>query len=380
MSSSARPALSRFWIALCFATALIGALPPAQAADAQGSPAAQQHRGPAVWIEEYWDVKPGRLDDFVRTYRKEVYSITRRMHGYRGYTVLTNIPDANGQPRAGRNHTAMLSPHYGIHLQGKILTERSIDVGVLLRQTHNVVVIHHLQDWADARAFRQGMAALYAREHGGQSLWDHLAVTLFPLANNYWETDYRMIETGLSIPAARPGRDADGLDLEPHPSNTGWFKEYFDVLPKDVDRFLDVYRHNTLAVMKPLPGYQGVSFVTNLPPGAEEAKRSKYRGERLGGPDSFYVHRPGVMMDGVIRTDTSINYSMLFRKTFTIITYYQLPWKVKMMQGMQKNFERTNPGQDRIKYITKVFFPLVQNHWDMWYRAIETSFVPTDSQ
>ena len=34
----------------------------------------------------------------------------------------------------------------------------------------------------------------------------------------------------------------------------------------------------------------------------------------------------------------------------------------------------THPGQGRIKYITKVFFPLAQNHWDMRYRAIETSF------
>ena len=32
-------------------------------------------------------------------------------------------------------------------------------------------------------------------------------------------------------------------------------------------------------------------------------------------------------------------------------------------------------GQDRIAHVTKVFFPLSQNHWDMFYRAIETSFV-----
>ncbi|MEX2123985.1 MAG: hypothetical protein WD795_08835 [Woeseia sp.] len=122
------------------------------------------------------------------------------------------------------------------------------------------------------------MEELYAKEHDGRNLWGHLSETVFVLANNYWETSFRMIETGLDIPPARPGNDADGLDLEPRPSSTGWFKEYFDVLPKGMDKFLDVYRNNTLAVMKSLAGYEGVTFVTTLPPGKAEATRSKYRG------------------------------------------------------------------------------------------------------
>jgi hypothetical protein len=48
-----------------------------------------------------------------------------------------------------------------------------------------------------------------------------------------------------------------------------------------------------------------------------------------------------------------------------------------MLEEMQKNFEIDHPGEDRLKYITKVFFPLANNHWDMHYRAIETSFAPT---
>jgi hypothetical protein len=336
--------------------------------------ASLQHAGPAVWIEEYWEVKPERFDDFVRAYRSEVYSITRRIEGYRGYTFLTNLQDEQGVPRTGKDQ--MISDHYGIHLQGKVLTEQVVDLGQLLRRTHNVIIIHHLQDWSDARSFRRSMEELYAKEHGGSNLWDHLSETVFVLANNSWETSFRMIETGLDIPPARPGKDADGLDLEPRPSSTGWFKEYFDVLPEDMEQFLDVYRNNTLAVMKPLSGYEGVSFVTTLPPGEAEAARSKYRGDTLGGPDGFFVSQPGVMMGGTVRTDTAINYSSLFHNTFTMITYYQLPWNVPMMEGMQMNYDKEHPGEDRLKHITKVFFPLAQNHWDMWYRAIETSFVP----
>ena len=347
-------------------------------AAAEPTAASLQHAGPAVWIEEYWDVKPARFDDFLRAYRSEVYSITRRISGYRGYTFYTNLPDDDGHPRAGRTPNSMLTSHYGVHLQGNMLTEYAIDVGNLLRRTHNVVIVHHLKDWSHARSFRRNMEELYAQEHDGQNLWDHLAETVFALANNYWETTFRMIETGLEAPTGNRGNDADGLDLEPRPSPVGWFKEYWEVRPEDLEEFLDVYRNNTLAVMKPLPGYEGVTLVTTLPPGTDEAERTKYQGEMLGGPDSFYMPQPGVMMGGTVRTNTAINYSMMFRNTFTLITYFQVPWDVPMLQLMQQNYELTNPGQDRLKHITKIFFPLAQNHWDMRYRAIETSFVPLE--
>lgn len=367
-----RPAARRAAIVWSVLSVWMGLLSAAGAAEPTA--ASLQHVGPAVWIEEYWDVKPERFDDFREAYRSEIYSITRRIEGYRGYTFLTNLQDEHGRPRVGRDE--MITGHYGVHLQGKLLTEQIADVGQLLRRTHNVIIVHHLQDWSDARSFRRRMEELYAKEHGGRNLWDHLSGTVFALADNYWETSFRMIETGLAIPPARPGNDADGLDLEPRPSSTGWFKEYFHVLPEDLDEFLDVYRNNTLAVMKPLQGYEGVTFVTTLPPGEAEAARSGYRAEALGGAESFYVPQPGVMMGGTVRTDTAINYSTLFRDTFTIITYYQLPWNVPMLEEMQRNFEKTNPGEDRLEHITKVFFPLAQNHWDMWYRAVETSFVP----
>lgn len=348
-------------------------LPAALAADSSGPPGSEMHRGPAAWIEEYWDVKPEHFDEFVRSYRSEVYALARRIPGYRGYTFLTNLQEAPGRPNKG-NTDKMIIKHYGIHLQGRILTERVIDLGNLLRQTHNVVIVHHFQDWTAADSFRARMDALYAREHGGEIFADRLAKTVYPLANNMWVTPFRLVETGFKPAVGRPGKDSDGLDLEPHASNKGWYKEYFDVLPKDLDKFLDVYRNNTYAQMKGLPGYEGVAFVTNLAPGKAEAARTHYHGELLGGPDSFYVPQPGVMMDGSIRTDTSINYSMLFRNTFSVITYYTLDWGVDMMGGMAKQFARTNPGEDRIKRVTRVFFPLAQNHWDMWYRGIETSF------
>ena len=336
--------------------------------------------GPAVWIEEYWDVKTEKFDEFVLAYKRDVYSISRRVPGYRGYTFLTNLPDENGFPRPYRKPDEMLTGHYAIQLQGKILTEQLVDIGKLMTRTHNVIVVHHLQNWANAQTFRENLERIYADEHNGEKYSEALAKSLYPLANNYWETTFRLIETGLPMEPEMTanGLDADGYNLEPHTTKDGWYKEYFDVNAEDLDAFLDAYKSNTLVVMKPIPGYRGVTIVTTLPPTPDEAKRTKYNGQTLGGPSEFYVPQPGVMMGGTVRTDTSINYSLLFKPTFTIITYYNFPWTgTNMLEEMSKNFQRDHPGEDRIKRITEVLFPHVQNHWDMHYRAIESSFVPT---
>jgi len=367
------PASLALWIGILTALLCSGV---ALAAEVTGMRA-----GPAVWIEEYWDVKPDQFDRFVAAYRNEVYSISRRVAGYRGYTFMTNLPDEDGHPPAPRDPERMLTPHYGVHLQGETLVKQAIDIGKLLRQTHNVVVAHHLQSWSDAEAFRQNMARTYAEEHDGASYTEHLAETLYPLANNYWETTFRLIETGLkySEEMHSGGADADGYNLEPHPTATGWFKEYFDITAEDMDAFLNAYKNNTLVVMSPIPGYEGVTLLTTLPPDAEEAARTGYAGQVLGGPAEFYVPQPGVMMGGSVRTDTAINYSALFKPTFTLITYYQFPWGAPMLEPMQANFERDHPGKDRLEHITRVLFPHAQNHWDMHYRAIETSFVPSSA-
>ena len=101
---------------------------------------------------------------------------------------MTKIPGADGFPAVPRRQDDMFTSHYGVHLQGKILTERSIDIGNLWLRTHNFVVVHSLQTWADADAFRRNLDAAWAKAHGGEKLADHLAKTVFPLANNYWET------------------------------------------------------------------------------------------------------------------------------------------------------------------------------------------------
>ena len=356
-------------------TILLSAFSPAFAQSAGGE--SGMRAGPAVWIEEYWDVKPEKLEEFFRTYKAELYPLARKLPGYRGYTVLTNV-QKDGFPPDVRNPNALFLPHYGIQINQKVLTEQAIDLGLMMRRTHNVIVVHYFRNWSDADAFRPGLDEAWATRNGGGKLADHLAKSLYPLANNMWETRFRLIETGLEFkPQQRRGSDADGLDLEPQPPTTGWYKEYFDVPAHQLDEFVKVYKENTLKVMAPIEGYEGVSLVTTLPPTGAEAGRTKYTNQTLGGPADFLVPTPGVMMNGTIRTDTSVNYSALFKPTFTVITYYQFPKGVSMLAEMQKNWNKDHPGEDRIKHITKVFFTLSRNHWDMWYRPIESSFAPT---
>lgn len=333
--------------------------------------------GPAAWIEEYWDVMPGKVDEFVKAYREEVYSLARKVPGYRGYTVLTNIPDPQHPERPNLFGERMFVPHYGVHLDGEKFTGRVVNIGNLLRRTHNIVIAHSLQTWEDAENFRPSMEKIFASKHPGQQLAEHLSQTLYPLAANYWEERYHLMVTGLPVDpgTASGGEDADGLNLEPQPSEASWFKEYFQVDADKLDDFLKAY-NETYAVLRDIPGYRGVTIVTNMPPKGADARRTKYKNQPLGASKELYTPMPGVMIDGAVRTDTAINFGSFFRDTFTLITYFELPWDVPLRDAMQKNWEAMGNSGDRHARVTEVLFPHARNHWDMQYRAIETSLVP----
>lgn len=337
--------------------------------------------GPAAWIEEYWQVKPERFEEFVAVYRRDVYAHMRKIPGYRGYNMITTFPDEGGFPNPNDpRYKNLTTPHYAIQLDGKVLTKRLFDIGNIMRQTHNVVIAHSLQTWADADKFRAAYAKNFAAANNGADVNEHLAKTLYPLANNMWISNFRLAVTGEAMPtgSAAMGNDADGLNLEPRPSKAFWGKEYFDVDAKSLKAFLDAYEGNTYQVMRMIPGYKGVTVVMNLPPSPAEARISRYNNQPLGTFDSFYVPQQGVLMDGEIRTNISFNYSKMFNPSFTLITYFQVPQGIELMKEMQANYDKLNPGGgDRIELITKVLFPHVRNHWDMFYRAVETSFVPT---
>ena len=76
------------------------------------------------------------------------------------------------------------------------------------------------------------------------------------------------------------------------------------------------------------------------------------------------------------RTDTAINFGTFFRDTFTLITYFELPWDINLREAMQKSWEALGNRGNRHARVTEVLFPHARNHWDMQYRAIETSLVP----
>ncbi len=333
--------------------------------------------GPAAWVEEYWDVMPDKVDEFVKTYRDEVYSLARKVPGYRGYTVLTNIPDAEHPKRPNLFGERMFVPHYGVHLEGKTFTGRVVNVGNVLRRTHNIVIVHSLQTWEDADKFRPNMQKEFASRNPGKKLDEHMSRTVYPLAANFWEESFHLITTGLPVKdgTASGGQDADGLNLDPYPSDTAWFKEYFQVDADKLDDFLKAY-NETYAVMRDIPGYRGVTIVSTLPPKGADARRAKYKNQPLGAAKDLYVPKPGVVMDGTVRTDMSINFGSFFRDTYTIITYYEVPWDARLLEVMQKNWESMGNSGDRLARVTKTLFPHARNHWDMQYRALETSLVP----
>ena len=343
--------------------------------------------GPAVWKEEYWDIDPQNLEKFLEVYRQEVYSFERHFPGYRGYTVLTSIPakaPARAVATAGAAppHAAdsLIRPHYGIRLEGKTLTERSINVGKLIAATHNVIVIHHFATWADADRAPAAFAKAYADKHNGGDVWEHLAATLFPLANNYWETYFRLVSTGFPANDIAPGTDADNFNLDPRPEPSRMVKEYWDVTAENLTAFLKAYADESYPTTRKVKGHRGVSIITTCPPGPNDAPLTALARKSfpLGGPKEFYVPQRGMLMDGQIRTDRSINFSAIFRNTFTVITYHHMATGADRLMGdvLQQIYGAEHNGADRLEVMRRNFFPYARNHWDMSYRVAETSFTP----
>jgi hypothetical protein len=338
--------------------------------------------GPVVWQEEYWDVKPHKLDEFMAAYRAEVYSIARHIHGYRGCTVLTSLPE-DGAPPAPQRADAqpLISPHYGLYTGGKTLTERQVNLGLLIQKTHNVIIIHHYQTWADADLFPIAFAQAYAAKHGGETVADGLSKRLYPLANNTWSAYYRMVETGFPAhyTGAVSGGDADGLDLEPHAEPSRWVKEFFLVDPANVDRFLRAYEHDSYASSRQVVGHRGVTAITSIPALSGAGRQTPHSKivYPLGGSPDFFLPHPGMLLDGTIRTDESINLSSMFRNTFSIVTYQALATGADpLTTSMNAIYAQQHNGASRVEQVKKTMFPMARNHWDMVYRMIETSFTP----
>jgi hypothetical protein len=376
-------AMKRACLFLLVLAACANAQAPASPVSNPSAPVDFRH-GPVVWQEEFWDIKPDKLDEFMAAYRTEVYSIRRHIHGYRGYTVLTTLPKdvtAPQPPEPAGTYGNFISPHYGLFTGSGGLTERSINIGLLIRRTHNVIIIHHYQSWADADAFPAAFALAYAKAHNGESVAEGLARRLYPFVNNTWSTYYRLVKTG--FPSHYTGiassGDADGLNLEPHPEPSYWVKEFFMVDSANATRFDDAYERDSYAYSRQVRGHHGVSLLTSVQPNAGEAQQtaSSKANFPLGGSAALFQPLPGMLLDGAIRTDESFNASAMFRDTFSIITYQTLETgSDKLTSSMDAIYAREHGGASRVEQVKKIMFPFARNHWDLVYRMIETSFTP----
>jgi hypothetical protein len=230
------------------------------------------------------------------------------------------------------------------------------------------------------------LATAYAKAHNGAEMQASLAKTLYPLANNTWDTYFRMIETGFPphFTGKATGNDADSLNLEPHAEPIRWVKEFFLVDEKDLTAIMDAYDKYSFEAVRLMRGDSGVSAITSLPPRPGEAPQTAYSKQHypLGGFDEFLIPQKGVLMDGTFPIETSANFSALFRKTFTLVTYQHQQSGADMLMSstLDAAFAEKHPGETSTQLLQKHFFPLARNHWDIRYRLIETSFAPGESK
>lgn len=190
------------FLSLCFF------IPQALAGDDANGLDLSPRPGPEVWVTEYWDVKEGKMEEFLAYYNGVLYPVMRVVPGYRGYSMLTLKPPGGREPHIEAYGGAIipLGPpkelfpvHPGQLLAGETRTDRSVHLESLLRGQFNLIFVHHMQDWDGVTLFAQDLIDEWAERHDGEYIWDALARDFFPLVNNHWDTYYHLQETSLTI-------------------------------------------------------------------------------------------------------------------------------------------------------------------------------------
>lgn len=313
---------------------------------------------PAVWLEEHWDVKAGSLPQFLAAHEANVHALARQAPGYRGYTVLTNETNpVDGASALIRTRSARAQ-----------FTDGATNWDALFDRAYNVLIIHHIDTWADADAFRARITALHDKTHPGISLADHLARSLFPYAKNYWDVEYRRVATGWFR-----ANDADSRALKSAAAPLILVGERWQVEPERFAAWLDGYRAHLDGIGLRIPDYCGYSVATTLPPQVWETSASGMtaaaRG-RLGGEDPIYVERAG--SNNNIRTEASIDVGALYKKTYNVMLMHEMRTR-EAAEDWQKRFSKiraaTDHGATFIENWTNRSINAAENHREAFFRT-----------
>lgn len=180
-----------------------------------------------------------------------------------------------------------LGPHFGIQIDGEVATETDINYSALMMKTYNVTVTHHLQTWAAANQFKSSLNKAYSDKSDGYDLSLRLMEVLYPLANNFWRSTYRMLWSGYAgnVKGPKKGKDADGLNLEPYVGARNLNIEFALIKPGREQAYFDTLRDGLFNAIRVNPGYRGMSVVTSIPPLVSEPQVD-LEGAQLGSPDS----------------------------------------------------------------------------------------------
>lgn len=165
-------------------------------------------RKPRFVIEEYHLVKPGKEEEVIAWYLKNIVPVLQTYPGYIGMEVLSNSSDASVKDPEiakliGLPKTDIL-PHLGIMMDGQIRTDRSINFHSVLQNQFTLMYRHYLSDEASFKALMEGhetrgdglssesLPAKWRKIHG-TDLWDTMAKEYFVDIDNHWDIVYRFV-------------------------------------------------------------------------------------------------------------------------------------------------------------------------------------------
>jgi hypothetical protein len=149
------------------------------------------------------------------------------------------------------------------------------------------------------------------------------------------------------------------------------FAEYWDVSPENQAAWRDYFENVIVAANQQCRGYAGCTIV----------QRSGWWRDTSAGPRKALQPHFGLRVGG-LRVNTSINFGALLQHEYTFLALHMFdaPPQPDYLAEWTAAWERLQPDwrdrhpdtDDPVEALSRDFFSLVDNHWDVTYEVVGT--------
>ena len=162
-----------------------------------------------------------------------------------------------------------------------------------------------------------------------------------------------------------------GKQMDKLPASSVVFAEYWDVSVANEPAWRDYFENIIVPANSRCEGYLGCKLM----------RRSPWWRDPDGGPRKALQPHFGLRLGGV-RTRTSINFSALLQHEYTYLAVHEFAGAIPAdfldrwmdaWEDLRPTWRVDHPGVDEAEEaLSREFFALVDNHWDVTYDVVAT--------